>query len=166
VRVERKGEHFIAHVGDRRREVIVRRAAGPALDLLVDGQPLRALVAGAGDRRAVKVGDRDAVSLEWVDARVEGQLDRPADGTAGGAAGARPATRFQEDVTASMDGQIAAVMVKPGDVVEAGTTLLVLEAMKMEMRLVAPQRARVRQVACRTGEVVRRGRLLVQLEAA
>ncbi len=170
VRVERRGEHYVVHLGGRLREVIIRRAAGPALDLLVDGRPLRALVAAEGDRRAVKLGDGDALSFDRVDAgsdegvevRIEPRASAPGDAPAAG----RPAPDLPEAVTASMDGQIAAVMVKPGDVVEAGATLVVLEAMKMEMRLVAPRRALVRHVACQTGDVVRRGRLLVQLEAA
>jgi biotin carboxyl carrier protein len=53
--------------------------------------------------------------------------------------------------------------VKAGDAVKRGDTLVVLEAMKMEMRLTAPHDGVVKAVHCREGEVVERGRTLLEV---
>lgn len=44
-------------------------------------------------------------------------------------------------VTADMNGNIWKVLVNPGDTVEAGQTLIIVEAMKMELAISAPQAA-------------------------
>ncbi|MEG1849175.1 MAG: biotin/lipoyl-containing protein [Oscillospiraceae bacterium] len=41
-------------------------------------------------------------------------------------------------ITAPMPGTILSVLVKPGDVVKSGQSLLILEAMKMENEIMAP----------------------------
>ena len=65
-----------------------------------------------------------------------------------------------------MDGLVTSVLAREGDQVRAGTPLVVLEAMKMEIRLVAPFAGRVKRVTCAPGDVVERGRVLVELEAS
>jgi biotin carboxyl carrier protein len=64
-----------------------------------------------------------------------------------------------------MPGQVLDVLVHVGDTVERGQTLLLLEAMKMELRMVAPFAGQVRAVRCAAGQVVERGQLLVELQA-
>ena len=68
------------------------------------------------------------------------------------------------DLSAQMPGQVTAVLVSPGDTVERGQALVVLEAMKMEMRVTAPQAGRVRRLLVAEGDLVERGQLLVELE--
>jgi biotin carboxyl carrier protein len=68
-------------------------------------------------------------------------------------------------LTAAMPGRILDVLAVPGDVVQKGDTLALLEAMKMELRIVAPAAGRVQAVHCRAGQVVERGQLLVELES-
>ena len=55
---------------------------------------------------------------------------------------------------APMPGNVTAVLVAPGDRVEAGQTLIVLEAMKMEHRINAPRAGRVAAVHCKVGDAV------------
>ena len=63
-------------------------------------------------------------------------------------------------VNAPMPGNILDVRVKPGDSVKAGDTLLILEAMKMENEISAPQDRTVASVDVRKGDVVASGTLL------
>lgn len=51
------------------------------------------------------------------------------------------------DIRSPLSGRIAAVCVRPGDRVEAGQLLLVLEAMKMEYQLRSPLCGAVTQIA-------------------
>ena len=67
-------------------------------------------------------------------------------------------------VEAPIPGKVVAVKVKPGDAVEPGQPLVVLEAMKMENELVAEQAGRVAKVHIEPGTTVDSGTLLVELE--
>jgi biotin carboxyl carrier protein len=67
-------------------------------------------------------------------------------------------------VTAPIPGKVVSVKVKPGDTVEPGQSLVVLEAMKMENELAAEQAGKVSAVHARAGEIVDGGELLVELE--
>ena len=67
-------------------------------------------------------------------------------------------------LAAPMPATVSAVLVEPGAVVEAGDTLVRLEAMKMELAIRAPSAGRVTSVDCRVGDLVQPGRPLVALE--
>jgi biotin carboxyl carrier protein len=62
-----------------------------------------------------------------------------------------------------MPGQVLDVLVRVGDVVEQGQTLVLLEAMKMELRITAPQAGTISGVFCQAGETVDRGQRLVEM---
>ncbi|WP_416413169.1 urea carboxylase [Pantoea sp. App145] len=67
-------------------------------------------------------------------------------------------------VCADMNGNIWKVLVQPGDEVEAGQTLIIVEAMKMELAITAPQAGRVKRIACQAGRPVSPGDTLLWLE--
>ena len=69
-------------------------------------------------------------------------------------------------LTAPMNGSIVRVLVEPGQPVEAGTALVVLEAMKMEHSIRAPHAGTVKALYCGEGEMVSEGTVLVELEEA
>ncbi|MCL6636417.1 MAG: pyruvate carboxylase [Alicyclobacillus sp.] len=68
------------------------------------------------------------------------------------------------EVGARMPGNVLAVLVKPGDIVEKGQILVVTEAMKMEMQVQAPVAGTVKEVSCKPGDAVQPGDLLVVIE--
>ncbi len=70
----------------------------------------------------------------------------------------------QGGLTAPMNGSIVRVLVQVGQAVEAGTQLVVLEAMKMEHSIRAPQAGVVKALYCQEGEMVAEGSVLVALE--
>ena len=67
-------------------------------------------------------------------------------------------------VKAPIPGLIAQVLVTPGQVVEAGQTLLVLEAMKMENEIRSPRTGTVRQIKIQPGQTVTLAELLIEIE--
>lgn len=69
-------------------------------------------------------------------------------------------------LSAPMNGSIVRVLVEPGQAVEAGTALVVLEAMKMEHSIRAPEAGTVKALYCREGEMVSEGSVLVELQEA
>jgi geranyl-CoA carboxylase alpha subunit len=69
-------------------------------------------------------------------------------------------------LAAPMNGRVVAVHAKPGERIEAGRALVVLEAMKMEHTLAAPAAVRVTAVHVAKGAQVAPGKLLVEFEPA
>ena len=63
-----------------------------------------------------------------------------------------------------MPGTILDVRVTPGQTVKAGEILLILEAMKMENEIVAPQDGRILAVRAQKGSTVNSGDLLITME--
>ena len=69
-----------------------------------------------------------------------------------------------DQLTAPMPGRIIELMAAPGDLVTRGQVLVVLEAMKVQMRLVASRDATLSSVHVRVGTLVRDGELLVRFD--
>jgi glutaconyl-CoA decarboxylase len=67
-------------------------------------------------------------------------------------------------VISPMAGAIQAVLVKPGDNVDKGQPLVVLEAMKMENQIIAPAAGTVKNVDVQVGDSVKEGHVLLVLE--
>lgn len=65
---------------------------------------------------------------------------------------------------APLPGTVSAVLVQPGDRVQPGQTLLVLDAMKIEHQITADAEATVREVRVQTGQKVGAHEVLVVLE--
>jgi biotin carboxyl carrier protein len=69
-----------------------------------------------------------------------------------------------QSLTAPMPATVLKVLAQPGSAVSKGETLLILEAMKMELPLRAPADATVTAVNCREGQLVQPDAILVELE--
>ena len=67
-------------------------------------------------------------------------------------------------VMAPIPGRVASVLVQPGDAVQRGQVLVVVEAMKMEITLAAPEDGIVSAVRCAAGDMVEEGVELVHFE--
>ena len=68
------------------------------------------------------------------------------------------------EVRATLPGMIVAVAVAEGDDVKAGTSLLTIEAMKMQNEVRAPRAGRVLDVVVSAGQTVATGAALLRLE--
>jgi acetyl-CoA carboxylase biotin carboxyl carrier protein len=67
-------------------------------------------------------------------------------------------------VSAHITGTVWKIEVKVGDSVAAEQSLVILESMKMEMPVEAPQAGRVARIAVSEGQAVEEGDLLLELE--
>ena len=70
-----------------------------------------------------------------------------------------------DDLSSPMPGQVLEILVKEGKTVEAGQRLLIIEAMKMENPLRAPQDSVVTKIRVAVGDKVTPGETLIELEA-
>lgn len=157
--------------------------AGADLEVEIEGDARTVQVASEKDAYRVKVsasrasGDRDApqrveigdrtfhVKLDGASVVVDG-VTYPLNVTdvrsAGGAAGAGP--RGGGEIKPPMPGKVVAIKVKAGDKVEAGQTLLVLEAMKMQNELGATGAGTVKDVKVAVGQNVETKDVLIVIE--
>jgi biotin carboxyl carrier protein len=113
------------------------------------GRQHRALVAADGPRRWVWTAGRTFVFT------IPDAGRKPRRGGAGG----------HDSLEARMPGVVRKVLVQPGDAVERGQVLVLMEAMKMEIRLSAPHAGVVERVSVAEGQTVERGQVLVEVAA-
>jgi len=66
----------------------------------------------------------------------------------------------QQQIVAPMPGKVVRVLVKAGDVVEAGQGLLVIEAMKMQNEIRSPKGGKIERMLAEEGQTVTAGKLL------
>jgi biotin carboxyl carrier protein len=77
---------------------------------------------------------------------------------------AMPVAEGCTTVVCPMAGLVFKCLVKPGDVVSANQTVIVLDAMKMETPVVSPVSGTVRTVLVKEGDAVDEGHSLLQIE--
>ena len=80
------------------------------------------------------------------------------------AAGSAAAASAVRDIKAAMPGKGVRRLTAPGDTVEAGQGLLILEAMKMQNELRSPRAGVVAALRVAEGDTVSTGQVLVTLE--
>jgi 3-methylcrotonyl-CoA carboxylase alpha subunit len=149
VRLERRADGgYLAEIDGQPYNARAWPLAAGGWLLEIDGARAVVHVAAAGSARYVHARGHN-LALERLTARSQ----RRGPGSAAG------------DLTAQMPGQVVAVLVSPGDAVQSGQALIVLEAMKMEIRIGAPRSGTVGRVLVETGDLVERGQALVELTA-
>ncbi len=149
VDITSEGNGYSASWDGKTFHVEVLDAANGRMDLAINGEHVPAYVTSDGQTRWVTVGGRTVrLAKSSVSAR---------------AAGGREGS---SELTAPMPGQVRAVNVRAGEQVTKGQVLLVLEAMKMEIRLQAPFDGQVASIDASVGQTVEREQVLVKLQRA
>ncbi|MFN7119262.1 MAG: pyruvate carboxylase, partial [Saprospiraceae bacterium] len=68
------------------------------------------------------------------------------------------------EIGAPLQGNLSRILVKAGDVINANTPLFIIEAMKMESTVTAPQAGKVKKIHLKEKTLVEQGDLVVELE--
>ncbi|MBK8166733.1 MAG: acetyl-CoA carboxylase biotin carboxyl carrier protein subunit [bacterium] len=150
--VRRHEDHWLVTPDGAPAGVLVREASdGAWLVTRADGTSRRAWVAACGDERLVfcdgvahRLRRPDPVHADDPD---HAQADGP-------------------DLRARMPGRVVRLLVVPGQVVATGQPLVIMESMKMETELAAPQAGTVERMAVHEGQIVAQGDLLVAVTPA
>ena len=116
------------------------------------GRQQRAYVSRSGGGYEVTIGERRFV-IETASARRGRHVVGGADDAPG-------------QITAPLAGVVVEVRVAVGDALEAGSTVLVLEAMKMQNEVQIPHDGTITAIHAAQGENVDKGVLLVEYDAA
>jgi oxaloacetate decarboxylase alpha subunit len=145
--------------GDEAHLVDSDQAAGEAPTRKGTSPQIAARPAASGGPPIVEVVvDGWRFELEVEDAGRAELRDRATRDRAGSVAGGRL------EIRAIIPGRIAALAVVPGDTVESGQTLLVVEAMKMQNEVRAARAGTVALVPVAAGATIEAGDVLVVLE--
>lgn len=147
VTIEPRDGRYDVRIGNTTMQLSAHLVANVRLDLELDGRRMRAYVARSGQRRYVSLGGEI-----WILQPPDSRRARRSEGGEGSGG-----------LTATMPGRVLDVLVAEGDSVLKGDTLVLLEAMKMELRIQAPTAGQVTRVLCTAGQVVERGQTLVEL---
>jgi biotin carboxyl carrier protein len=170
VALERMGDGFAIAVDGRARHVQAARSDAQTLSLIVrevlpkgdTTQPSASTSRVARSYEAVVAPEHDPASLTIfvgataVPVMINGRRRRRNEGTA--------AARGPQRLLAAMPGKVVRLLVKPGDRVEAGQPLVVVEAMKMENELRAGRSGTVTEIHVKEGASVEAGSQLVVIE--
>ncbi|MEO8611455.1 MAG: biotin/lipoyl-containing protein [Chloroflexota bacterium] len=149
VRLERTPDGgYVATIDERTFPVDAQPLKDGDWLLTLSGQRITVYGAAAGNQRYMHLGGQ-SYTLSVPDARSK----------------RRSSTAAVGDLTAQMPGQVVDILVSEGEAVNAGQTLMLLEAMKMQIRVSAPQEGRVKRLLVGKGMVVERGQLLAEIEA-
>lgn len=147
VTLEHNGDTYHAQVNGVEYAVEVLDRQPGVLSLRFNGQPQTFYWAQDGRRKWISQGG----CTYWLDppAQRASQRGSEVDGSTA--------------IRAPMPAQVRAVRVAPGDAVERGQVLLLLEAMKMEIQVKSPAAGRVNRLLAAAGQTVDRDQLLVEI---
>lgn len=142
----------IAVEGTEYRAQLVQFEDSPCCVLELEGEKVPLVLESSGKGKWIVSIRGDRYEVEVMDERIE-RARRTA-------AGARPHSTPQV-LTAPMPGLVVRIPIVAGQQVEAGTSLVVLEAMKMENELKAAAPVTVERIEVRPGQPVEKGDVLV-----
>lgn len=137
---------FTALIGNREIELSATHQGDGIWLLIVGNRRIRAHIVSDGEARYIHINGK-TIMLNLVDER----------------SARRKQTRSAGDLTAQMPGQVVEVLVSEGDTVTSGQALVILEAMKMEIRVTAQTDGIVAGVFVTQNDVVQRGQRLVEI---
>jgi len=147
IRLERNADKFRAWIDGASYDVEVLDSQPGVISLRFAGRPVTAHFAAGGRQKWVSC--RGCTYLfETPEAASRSGGDRTADTT----------------LRSPMPARVRSVEVAPGETVEKGRTLLLLEAMKMEIRLQAPRAGTVTVIRVSPGQTVNRDQDLIEIQ--
>jgi biotin carboxyl carrier protein len=146
--LKQNGKSYTVALDDKPATTEIIYAENGKLDLLIDGKRVTAFISSDGAKRWVTINGQTFVLTKGSGARKSASGHHHAAG----------------ELTAPMPGQVRAVNVSEGDAVTKGQTLLVLEAMKMEIRIQAPIDGIVSKLLVKQGQTVEREQALITVE--
>ena len=128
----------------------------------IDGTEYAAQVEELGeDKVQVTVnGKAYSVDVEGM-AAPKASVARPTVGRV--ASAAAPAGSASAKLSAPLPGNITKILVKEGDKVKKGDTIIIMEAMKMENNIAAEADCTIQSIKCQVGQSVNQGDVLAEL---
>jgi len=148
--ISRRDGTYVVTLDGAEHLVDARKLEAYFYSILFEGKSYEVSVESAGSKYLVRHGAYEQI-VELADAARSGREElHQRSGV--------------ENVDSVMPGKVVRVLVAPGDQVQAGQGLVVVEAMKMENEIGSPRAGRVSRVEVSAGQNVETGARLVVLE--
>jgi biotin carboxyl carrier protein len=146
-----QGKLYRAVIGDETVEVEIVRVEVEQgkLELLINGERVVAYVSADGAKRWVTINGQTVMLIKASGARSRGKSS---------------SHDQRSELAAPMPGVVRSVNVEQGESVSKGQTLMVLEAMKMEIRIHAPRECVIQKLLVKQGQTVEREQVLIEIE--
>ena len=143
---------WLCRVQEREIELDVVQLDANTLSIVMGGRSFQARRENGADRQGIFI-DGTPYELTIQDARSLKDRRQTAADSAG-----------PLKLTAAMPGKVVRVLASPGDTVQAGKGIVVIEAMKMQNELRSPKDGTLKEVLAREGMNVNAGDVLAVLE--
>jgi biotin carboxyl carrier protein len=153
VELEREGDGWRVTLDGKPVSADAAEIAPHTLSILLDGQVYEIHVTPSADGRLKLQTGAQEFTAEVIDPRA----------WTGRRHGSVEAEGRQQ-ILAPMPGKVVRLLVKPGDHVEAGQGLLVVEAMKMQNEIRSPKSGTVERVFAKEGQPVNAGEVLAWVD--
>lgn len=150
---------FTIVVNNRSFTVEVGDLSHSPVTVLVDGEPFQVELEGVPFAPRRQIGEAQPSPPPQVSTPPRASGPTPPTPSPGPAASATNKT-----LTAPMPGKILAIKVRPGDAVQVGDEVCVLEAMKMQQIIKSTQSGVVRAVLVQEGQMVSFGDTLIAFQ--
>ncbi len=138
-------------IGEKEYEVSYLLISDNQINLTINGKSTNAFVVNNSEGKVVFINGtsfqvKDADTVELSRTKKGGKEVVP------------------DTITPPMPSIVISIMVRAGDIIEKGDSVLVLSAMKMETTLVAPFDGKVTKVKVAAGDKVMPGQILIDME--
>jgi biotin carboxyl carrier protein len=153
VQLERDGERWRAILDGVRVDADAVEIAPNLISVLIRGESHEIRVMPAADGTLTLQNGIAEFAAEIIDPREWG-----------GRKHGSIVAEGRQQIAAPMPGKIVRVLVKPGDEVEAGQGLIVVEAMKMQNEIKSPKKGKVERVLAEAGQTVNAGQVLAWID--
>ncbi len=117
----------------------------------------------SGSYTVVVDGEKFSVQVAEGDAKIEVK-DVSSQSEAGDSAPSAPAGEGNVEVRSQTPGNVWKILKSPGDKVEEGEKIMILEAMKMEIDVTAPHSGTIAHITVSTNEAVEEGQVLATMD--
>jgi biotin carboxyl carrier protein len=150
IELEITDEGYLAKIGEKEYQIPTTNISGGKIDLQINGKNVEGIWAIDGNRkRWVAVNGR-----EWL-------LEKATSSKRSGMMGMQNA---DTSVYAPMPGQVRQVLIEEGEDVSSGQLLLLLEAMKMEIRILSPGDGKIIRLNVKEDQQVDKDDFLLEIE--
>lgn len=152
VEIDLKDGKYLVKLGDRHHQVDSQRISENCLSLLVDGKAYTVFIAEDKTKRYISVqGEQFCIE----EAKAETETRSVADAST---------LKGIPTISSPMPGKIVKILVREGDKVRKGQSLVIVEAMKMENEIRSPIAAVVKKINFQEGNLVDTADPIIELE--